>query len=108
MQYKMKPAPACANVSRPMKVVVVTLYTRQKCHLCEEAKKQMAPLLKEFGATLREVDIDADPALRAEYTNDVPVIFIAGRKAAKHRVDLRQFRKQLAAAQGTEPEAAES
>ncbi len=48
----------------------------------------MAPLLAEFGARLREVDIDADPQLRELYNLDVPVIFLAGRKVAKHRVDL--------------------
>jgi glutaredoxin len=75
--------------------IEVTLYTRAGCHLCEEAKAQMAPLLREFGAQLREVDIDADPALRDAYTNDVPVIFLGAKKAAKHRVDLAQFRRQL-------------
>lgn len=78
-----------------MKPLVVTLYTRAGCHLCEEAKAQIAPLLREFGAELREVDIDADPALRAEYDYDVPVIFLGDQKVAKHRVDLAQFRRQL-------------
>lgn len=73
----------------------VTLYTRPGCHLCEEAKAQMAPLLREFGARLREVNIDADPVLRDRYTNDVPVIFLGARKVAKHRMGLAQFRRQL-------------
>ncbi len=32
----------------------VTLYTRLGCHFCEEAKMAIAPLLLEFGASLRE------------------------------------------------------
>jgi glutaredoxin len=76
----------------------VTIYTRPGCHLCEEAKTQIAPLLGEFGARLREVNIDADPVLRERYTNDVPVIFLGPRKVAKHRLDLAQFRRQLASA----------
>ena len=76
----------------------ITLYTRPGCHLCEAAKAQIAPLLDEFGATLREINVDADAALREQYTNDVPVIFIGARKAAKHRVDVAQFRRQLEAA----------
>ncbi len=75
--------------------IEVTLYTRKGCHLCDEAKAQMAPLLREFGARLREVDIDADEKLRALYDVDVPVIFLGGRKVAKHRLDLEQFRRQL-------------
>ena len=73
----------------------VTLYTRQGCHLCEEAKAEMVPLLREFGARLHEVDIDSDPVLRERFTNDVPVIFLGQRKVAKHRIDLRRFRRQL-------------
>ena len=73
----------------------VTLYTRPGCHLCEEAKLQIAPLLAEFGARLREINIDADPVLRERYTLDVPVIFLADRKIAKHRLDLNQFKRQL-------------
>jgi glutaredoxin len=76
----------------------VTLYTRPGCHLCDEAKTAIAPLLREFGAVLREVNIDEDPDLKARYGWDVPVVFIGQHKAAKHRVDLVQFRRQLEAA----------
>jgi glutaredoxin len=73
----------------------VTIYSRPGCHLCEEAKAQIAPLLKEFGARLTEINIDEDSQLRARYEFDVPVIFLGARKAAKHHVDLVQFRRQL-------------
>lgn len=55
----------------------------------------MAPLLGEFGAALREVNVDEDALLKERYGEDIPVIFIGSRKAAKHRVDLKQFRRQL-------------
>ena len=90
--------PVCAHRRRPpglAKPLDVTLYTRPGCHLCEEAKAQIGPLLRRAGARLREVNIDADPALRALYDYDVPVILLGARKVAKHRVDLEQFRKQL-------------
>ena len=73
----------------------VTLYTRPGCHLCDEAKAEIAPLLREFGAVLHEVNIDEDAVLKELYAWDLPVIFIGQRKAAKHRVDLAQFRRQL-------------
>lgn len=82
-------------VPPPTDPLVVTLYTRPGCHLCDEAKLQMAPALAEFGARLREVNIDADPQLRELYNLDVPVIFVADRKVAKHRIDPAQFRRQL-------------
>jgi glutaredoxin len=73
----------------------VTLYSRPGCHLCEEAKAAMAPLLREFDAVLHEVNIDEDTVLKERNEWDIPVIFIGTRKAAKHRVDLAQFRRQL-------------
>ena len=73
----------------------VTIYSRPGCHLCEEAKQQIAPLLKEFDATLTEINIDQVPDLRARYDYDVPVIFLGARKIAKHRIDTAQFRRQL-------------
>jgi glutaredoxin len=73
----------------------ITLYTRQGCHLCEEAKRQIAPLIAQFHAKLLEVDVDSDPTLHQLYTNDVPVIFLGSRKVAKHRLNLAQFRRQL-------------
>ena len=79
----------------PADPLEVTLYTRPGCHLCDEAKSQIAPVLIEFGARLREVNIDADPALRERYNVDVPVIFLGDRKIAKHRVDLGQFKRQI-------------
>ena len=84
-------------VPPPTDPLEVRLYTRPGCHLCDEAKLQMAPLLAEFGARLREVNIDADPQLRELYDLDVPVIFVADRKVAKHRIDPAQFRRQLEA-----------
>lgn len=74
----------------------VTLYTRPGCHLCDEAKTQIAPLLRRAGARLREVNIDDDEVLRERYNVDVPVLFLGARKVAKHRVDLEQFQRQLA------------
>ena len=79
----------------PHQALEVTLYTRPGCHLCDEAKSQIAPILAEFGAQLREINIDADPNLREQFDVDVPVIFLGDRKVAKHRIDLRQFRLQL-------------
>jgi glutaredoxin len=76
----------------------VTLYTRPGCHFCDEAKAAIAPLLREFGAVLHEVNVDEDMVLKERYGWDVPVIFIGQRKAAKHRVDLAQFRRQLQSA----------
>ena len=73
----------------------VTLYSRPGCHLCEAAKAAIDPLLAEFGATLHEINIDGDAALTERYGWDIPVLFVGTRKAAKHRINVKQLRRQL-------------
>jgi glutaredoxin len=73
----------------------VTLYSRPGCHLCEAAKAAIDPLLAEFGATLHEISIEGDAVLTERYGWDIPVLFIGARKAAKHRINVRQLRRQL-------------
>lgn len=73
----------------------VTLYSKPGCHLCEAAKAAIEPLLAEFAAPLREVNIDGDAVLTERYGWDIPVIFVGSRKAAKHRLNVKQFRRHL-------------
>ena len=73
----------------------VTLYSRPGCHLCEAAKTAIHPLLAEFGATLHEISIDGDTVLTERYGWDIPVLFVGARKAAKHRINVKQLRRQL-------------
>ena len=73
----------------------VVLYTRTRCHLCEEAKEQLRALRRQAAFDLREIDIDSDPELQRRYSDEVPVIFIQNRKAFKYRIDPREFLKRL-------------
>ncbi len=73
----------------------VVVYSRKGCHLCEIVKETLAKLERRGGFTWREVDVDADDQLRREYTDEVPVVFIDGRKAFKYRMDEREFLRKL-------------
>jgi glutaredoxin len=73
----------------------ITVYMREGCQLCQEAKAAILPLLSELGVTLREMDIDDDPVLHDRYTNDVPVILLGSKMVARHRLDPAQLRRQL-------------
>ena len=73
----------------------VTLYSRPGCHLCEAAKAAIHPVLAEFGVTLQEISIDGDAVLTERYGWDIPVLFVGARKAAKHRINVKQLRRQL-------------
>ena len=71
----------------------VTLYTRRNCELCDKAKSSIraAASLHRLPIRLQVVDVDGDPALRARYTDDVPVIHVDGVEAFRHRVTPEEF-----------------
>ena len=69
------------GTGRRRRRVVVDLYTRERCGLCEKAEERVA--LEARGAQVRLVDIDDDPALLARYHIRVPVIAVDGREVAE-------------------------
>ncbi len=71
----------------------VTFYTRRDCTLCDaaEAAVRAAVVLHHLPLTITLVDIDDDPLLRARFTDDVPVIYIDGAEAFRHRVTADQL-----------------
>src|SRR5574341_2354335 len=71
------------------------LYSRPGCHLCDELREVCLRLSAEFPLRLAEVNIEADPALRARYDQEVPVLFIDGRKAVKYRATEAALRRLL-------------
>lgn len=74
----------------------VIVYSRKGCHLCEIVKESIVKLHKRGGFQWRDVDVDADPELRRQYNDQVPVVFINGRKAFKYRMDEQEFLRKLA------------
>jgi len=70
----------------------VALITRRGCHLCEEAETLLRRLSQEVGFPYAEIDVDADQARRAEYSDRVPVILIDCREHGYWRVEEARFR----------------
>jgi glutaredoxin len=69
----------------------VVLYTREGCHLCEDALR----LLEQHGVAPELIDIDVDPELRAQFDTCVPVVEIAGRVRFRGRVEPVLLRRIL-------------
>lgn len=74
----------------------VVVYSRSGCHLCDVVKETLTQLQGEADFQWREIDIDADPALRAQYNDQVPVVLVDGRKAFKYHMTAQQFLELLA------------
>jgi len=75
---------------------LVTVYSRKGCHLCEIVKESLVKLHRQGGFEWRDVDVDSDPDLRRQYNDQVPVVFINGRKAFKYRMDEQEFLRKIA------------
>jgi glutaredoxin len=74
-----------------MNASTVTLYTRQGCHLCEDAKA----VLVLHGLSVEEVDIDQEPELKARYQECIPVVVIDGVERFRGRVNEMLLRRLL-------------
>ena len=74
----------------------VVLYSRRGCHLCEIVKESLSKLSRQAQFSWQEVDVDSDDSLRRQFTDEVPVVFINGKKAFKYRMDERDFLRKLA------------
>lgn len=68
--------------------MILTLYSRPGCHLCDEMKAivRRVALTREPPVTIEEIDISTDAELEARYGLEIPVLLVDGRKAAKFRV----------------------
>lgn len=73
----------------------VTLLTRPGCHACEVARESIARICAELNAAWQVSDVDADPRLRAEYGDRVPVILVDGREHGFWKVEEQRLRAAL-------------
>ena len=80
-----------------MSAVSVTVYTRENCHLCEQAVDTIERVAQEEGVTVDVdlVDVDTDEQLREKYGERVPYVLLDGSPAFKYRVDERRLRRKL-------------
>jgi glutaredoxin len=78
--------------SSPREVII---YSRPGCHLCDEAKAVIKRVAAQVPIILHEVNIDNDPDARARFNEEIPVIFIDGRKAFKYHIEESELRRRL-------------
>jgi len=69
----------------------VTLYTREGCHLCEDAEEVLRLLREEIPFEMELVDITQDEDLYQKYKYEIPVVLINGVEVARYRIDKDQI-----------------
>ncbi len=76
----------------------IEIYSRPGCHLCEEARTVLLAAASRYNFELEERNVEDSPELEAAYGREVPVVFIDGRKAFKHRIPSRELERRLSRA----------
>jgi glutaredoxin len=76
-------------------VVVVTLYAKPGCHLCDEARAVVREGLADRDVQLKEVDITLDPVLERRYGERIPVVAVDGEELFEYVVDGRALAERL-------------
>jgi thiol-disulfide isomerase/thioredoxin len=79
-------------------MVRVEVYGKADCSLCDDAKGVLEEVRKDLPFEIVPVDITLDPAVFARYQHDIPVVFVDGHKAFKHRLTAEEARHRIARA----------
>jgi glutaredoxin len=74
---------------------LVTIYSRNECHLCEEALKVLQDLKNDLQFEIVEIFIDGNEDLEKQYGEQVPVTLIDGIHHDYWRVDPVRFKSSL-------------
>jgi glutaredoxin len=78
----------------------VVVYSKPDCCLCDEVKEKLKRLQAGHAFNLREVNILEDPEAHQRFKEEIPVVFINGKKAFKYYLDEKQFLKKLESERG--------
>lgn len=84
-----------ANPEDLKKEPLVQIYSRQSCHLCQEAEGIVREVLEDLSFRLKIIYIDGDQELERLYGEEVPVTLINGAKHDYFRVDKKRFSEAI-------------
>lgn len=76
-------------------MMLVELYSKDHCHLCEEAQEILERVRSEMPFTLRVIKLLPGEANFEEFKDDFPVIYINKRFAFKHRLNENMVKIRL-------------
>jgi len=64
-----------------------TLFTRQACHLCDDAEAVLRQAQQRYGFDLETKDVDAKPEWVEQYGDCVPVVLVNGKVRFRGKVN---------------------
>ena len=73
----------------------LVLLGKPGCHLCDDMRAVILPVLQSMGLELREQDLRDDPALEQRYLLEIPVLLWGEHEVARHRTTAAALRLRL-------------
>lgn len=76
-------------------MVIVTIYSRSGCHLCDVALTDIEKFKNEFDFEIKKILIDGNVELEKKYGEEVPVILINEKPHDFYKIDVERFRDAM-------------
>jgi len=83
-------------------MIEVVIYSKPGCCLCDDVKAQLVKLRETARFEWREVNILEDPQAFDQFREEIPVVFINGRKAFKFHLNEKDFLRRVEKLQSQE------
>ncbi|RKQ86634.1 glutaredoxin [Solirubrobacter pauli] len=80
--------------------MIVTLYGRPGCHLCEAAREALLRVQASAPFELDEIDIETDDELHKRYLERIPVITLDGEHLFDYEVDEQALLQRIVYREG--------
>jgi thiol-disulfide isomerase/thioredoxin len=71
--------------------VLLTVYGREQCHLCQDMIAALQELRSSYPFRLEVIDVDSDPDLQSRYGQRVPVLMAEDKEICHYHLDLNAF-----------------
>jgi len=80
--------------------IEITLLTKPGCHLCDDARRVVEQVQADcatrgVATTLAEHNILNDAELARRHSEDIPIVYVAGRRHAIWRVDAEKLTRAI-------------
>jgi len=73
----------------------IEIYSRPGCHLCDQARAVIEEFRGKFPMELRTINVETNADLETRYGMDIPVVFMNGHEAFRHRVNPDELERKL-------------
>ncbi|MDO8673232.1 MAG: glutaredoxin family protein [Dehalococcoidia bacterium] len=77
----------------------IKFYTKDGCHLCEEAWKMFTVVAGEFSFAITQVDITTDPQVYERFKYTIPVVEVDGEAVIGGLFSMDDLREALASSE---------